>query len=524
MNKSFIRKTIPFIFCMSIALVAVAQQPQVVNNDGYNKFYYDNGKVSSEGTLRGGKPDGYWKTYFQSGNMKSEGNRKNFLLDSTWKFYNEEGKLMLTYDYREGRKNGFKKTYDTKENYVTQEENYVNDVKQGFSNFYYKSGKLKQKINFIEGKEEGVSYEYGEDGLIIGLTEYKYGFIRRQERINRRDERGKQGVWKEFYDNGVVKNEGMYDDDLKDGYFKEYNERGSLMNTTKWVKGVLQKNVPELAKVDIISEYHPNGKLKYSGGYKDGTIAEGVHRSYDSTGKQLEAKVYRDGELIGEGIMDERGNEQGPWKEYHANGKLRGAGEYKDAKRIGPWDFYHPNGKIEQKGVYDKKGRAQGAWKWYYEDGNLLREENYLNDLREGLMTEYSDSGGVITKGEYVEGMREGKWVYELGDYREEGNYKSDRRDGTWLHFYTPGGTKRFEGGFVDGNPDGKHVYYYSNKKTMMEGKYSVGSKEGDWRHYGEDGVLFLTITFQNDKEIKFDGVKIRPTLEEVEDKASGSR
>lgn len=518
-------KKLSLVLCLVLAPCITRAQPQITNPNGYNKFYFDNGKISSEGTLRDGKPDGYWKTYFMNGKLKSEGNRVNFLLDSTWKFYNEEGKLVLTYMYKQGKKNGFKKTYDPKEDYLVQEENYVADIKQGYTNIYYKNGKLRQKINFIEGKEEGMSYEYAEDGTIITLTEYKYGFIRKQERINRRDENGKQGIWKEFYDNGVIKTEGTYSDDKKDGYFKEYNDRGGLVNTTKYVGGVLQKNVPELARVDIKNDYHPNGKLKYSGGFKEGDIAEGVHRTYDSTGKILEARVYRDGELLGVGIVDERGNEQGPWKEYHPNGKLKGEGEFKDAKRIGPWEFFHPNGKVEQKGVYDKKGKAQGTWKWYYEDGNLLREEVYVNDLREGMMTEYSDSGSVITKGEYVEGLREGKWVYELGDYREEGVYKGDRRDGVWHHYYTPGGTRRFEGSYLDGTPEGKHTYYYPNKKVMMEGKYSAGGKEGDWRYYSEDGTLFLTITFQNDKEIKFDGVKIRPTQEEVDaGKSDGTR
>jgi len=518
-----IKKTLLlFFFCWGFSLLA---QVQTTNPNGYNKFYYDNGRISSEGTLKDGKPDGYWKTYFESGKLKSEGNRKNFQLDSTWKFYNDEGKLMLAYAYRDGKKNGLKKNYDPKEEALLFEESYVNDVKQGPTNYYYKSGKLKQKINFIEGKEEGLSYEYSEDGTIIGLTDYKYGFIKRQERINRKDEQNrKQGLWKDFYETGIVKLEGTYNDDLKDGYFKEYNIKGNLVNTTKYVNGVLQKNVPELAKVEIKNDYHPNGKLKYSGGFKEGDIAEGIHREYDSTGVILTAKVYKEGELTGEGIVDERGNEQGPWKEFHPNGKLKGYGEYKDAKRIGDWEFLHPNGKIEQKGVYDKKGRTQGVWKWYYEDGSLLREENYLNDLREGLMTEYSDTGSVITKGEYVEGLKEGKWFYELGDYREEGEYKADKRDGVWKHFYTPGGKRRFEGAFLDGNPDGKHVYYYPTGKVMEEGKFSVGNKEGEWRHYGEDGALFLTITYQNDKEIKFDGVKVRPTQEEVEAQAPGSK
>jgi len=50
------------------------------NQNGYNKFYYDNGALSSEGNMKDGKPDGYWKNYHKNGKVKIEGNRKDFLL------------------------------------------------------------------------------------------------------------------------------------------------------------------------------------------------------------------------------------------------------------------------------------------------------------------------------------------------------------------------------------------------------------------------------------------------------------
>ena len=86
-----------FIFLLQLFITAAAfAQPnggQNINPNGYNKFYYDNGKISSEGKMNNGKPDGYWKTYLPNGKMKSEGNRKNFLLDSAWKFYDDNGIL-----------------------------------------------------------------------------------------------------------------------------------------------------------------------------------------------------------------------------------------------------------------------------------------------------------------------------------------------------------------------------------------------------------------------------------------------
>ncbi len=499
------------LFLILFPSVLFAQPNQNMNPNGYNKFYFDNGIVSSEGTMRDGKPDSYWKTYSQTGTLKSEGNRKNFLLDSVWKFYNEQGKLAFEFNYKEGKKTGLKKTYDTKDQTLVTAENYDNDVKQGNTVSYYKDGKVKKITPFVGGKEDGLGYELSPDSTVVTLTAYKMGFIQREERINRKDEKGmKQGVWKEFYPSGVMKNEVNYSDDKMNGYFKEYSVKGSLLNTTKYSNGVIQLNAPELAKLDVKTTYYDNGAVKFTATYKDG-VAEGIQRAFSPDGNVIGAKVFVDGVLTGEGILDTAGRQQGIWKEYHSNGELKMQGEYLNGTRIGDWVFYHPNKKIEQKGKYDKRGKAQGAWKWFYESGNLLREENYRNDLEDGTMIEYSDSGKVITKGDFMDGLKEGPWMLELPEYREEGNYKADLRDGEWKHYYTSNGKLRFVGKFIDGVPDGMQIYYYENGKERQTGKYVGGLKEGDWKFYDETGILFLTILYKNDIEIRFDGIKVVP-------------
>jgi antitoxin component YwqK of YwqJK toxin-antitoxin module len=495
--------------------VLFAQPNQSINPNGYNKFYFDNGKISSEGTMRDGKPDGYWKTYSQTGALKSEGNRKNFQLDSVWKFYNEAGKLAFEFNYKDSKKTGLKKTFDTKDQTLVTAENFQNDVKDGNTTVYYKDGKVKQVIPFVAGKEEGQGYELSPDSTTITVTQYKMGFIQHEEKINRRDDKGlKQGMWKEFYPTGVVKNEVNFSDDKMNGYFKEYSPKGSLLNTTKYINGAIQTNAPELAKLDVKTSYYDNGAVKFTATYKDG-VAEGIQREFSPEGNVIGAKIFVEGVLTGEGILDTAGRQQGPWKEYHPNGELKSQGEYLNGKRIGDWVFYHPNKKIEQKGKYDKKGRAQGPWKWYYETGNLLREENYRNDLEDGTMTEYSDSGKVITKGDFIDGLKEGPWMLELPEYREEGSYKADVRDGEWKHYYTSNGKLRFVGKFIDGTPDGVQTYYYENGKEKQVGKYVGGMKEGEWKFYDETGFLFLTILFKNDIEIKFDGIKVVPETSE---------
>ncbi len=344
--------------------------------------------------------------------------------------------------------------------------------------------------------------------------EYTYGVLKKQETINRTDKQGqKEGTWKEFYPDGKVKEETNFQAGKKMGYSKTYTPNGSLAGIEKFVGDSLQKEAPELTtKLEIRNEYYPDGSIKKTGNYLEGQ-PEGIHKEYSPEGKVTHAKIYKEGAMIGEGLIDEAGNKQGPWSEYHPGGQLRAKGVYENGARTGDWIFYHPNGKTEQKGKYDKKGRPQDLWKWFYDNGNLLREENYLNGKREGQMTEWNDSGLVITKGEYIDGLKEGKWFYQLQDYREEGMYKGDQKDGPWEAYYVGNNRVKFAGKFIEGLPDGKHSYYFYDGKLAEQGKYIIGNKDGKWEYYNPDGTILLTITFKNNREVKYDGVKVKPFL-----------
>lgn len=475
--------------------------------DGYKKYYYPSGAVSSEGLLKNGKPDGYWKTYFENGALKTEGNRKNYQLDSLWKFFGKNGKLQQTLYYKEGKKNGLKQVFDPDSGFLLSEEPFVNDVREGLVK-NYKKGFVYKTIPFIAGKEVGKGYEYAADSTIITITTYKNGFLQREERINRKDAAGrKQGNWKLFFPNLSVKIECRYENDRLDGYYKEYNIKGDLIKTAKYVDGNLQQNASELIMLDTRNEFYENGKIKSSGTYKQG-IAEGITKIFDENGKPIDAKIYKGGLLTSQGLMDERGWQQGEWKEFYPTGEIRAQGAYLNGKRTGKWNFFYQNGKKEQTGSYNKNGKPEANWTWYYESGNTLREESFINGLTEGEMREYTDSGKVITRGMYVEGEKEGFWFLEDGDERQEGNYKAGQRTGEWKWFYSNGKTA-YKGEFIENLENGKHTIYYDNGRVMQEGKFIMGQKDGKWRKYDTDGTLLYTIEYQNDQEVKFNGNNI---------------
>jgi uncharacterized protein len=497
-----------FIIILTIlSIVSVLYAQVEINPNGYNKIYYENGKISSEGYMRNGQPDGFWKTYHKNGFIKSEGNRKDYKLDSIWTFYSDSGKVILKITYFEGKKNGIRTTYQEDE--IT-DENFVNDVKQGFSYTYYPDGKMWKEINFIDGLEEGIGKEYAQtDGRVIKLINYKKGFITDFENINKIDNANmKQGNWMGFYEDGTVKWEGEYKNDLKNGYFKEYSREGNLITTQKYIDGILQEEVAELAKLDIKTEYYPTGKPKIVASYKN-NVPEGVRREYSPDGKIVAGYIFKTGILLGEGIIDEAGIKDGSWKEYYPNGMLKNFGVYEKGKRIDKWKFYHPNGQLEQTGAYNKEGKEEGVWSWYYATGSLLREESYFNGKIDGHSVEYDETGQIVAEGEYIEDYREGLWKFNYGDQVAEEQYLNGALNGQ-VRNYNKDGVLSFEGKFIEDNPNGHHTWYWPNGQKKSEGDYLMGLKNGEWIKYNSDGTPFLSIFYENGVEKKYDGIRVR--------------
>ncbi|MFC2107468.1 toxin-antitoxin system YwqK family antitoxin [Bacteroidota bacterium] len=480
---------------------------QEIKPNGYNIFYYDNGQISSEGTLKNGKPDAYWKTYNTEGILVSEGNRKDFLLDSTWKFYDDQGVLKMEINYKAGIKNGSRITYRENE---TIDENFENDIKKGIAYYYYPGGKLKKTIFYIDGLEDGLSMVYDTTGLIIEIVTYKKGFVTNRDKINRYDSKQKRhGKWKFFYDDGALHIVGTYKHGLKHGYFKEYDIDGSLLEAAKYENGEKQMNVTELQALDVKTEYYPSGKVKIKATYKD-EKPEGIWREYNEEGEVERSFIYKNGVVIGEGIISEKGEKNGFWKEYYDSGDIKSEGNYSNDIKTGNWKFFHKGGKLEQIGKYDNNGLPEGLWKWYYSSGLLLREESYYEGLPDGISTEYDELGEIITNGEYIGGEKEGPWFYEMGDHREEGSYSVGEMHGDWL-FHFNDGTLSFEGRFIEGNPHGKHVWYWKNGNKKDEGYYMNGRKHGQWTSFDSSGLPFIVVTYDNGIEKKYDGIKIIP-------------
>jgi len=510
-------KTLGLFLCFPV--VVLSQDESTIDPNGYNIFYYENGQVSAEGYFKNGKPTGLWKTYYETGQLKSEGKRVKDKPDSTWLFYREDGALIEKINYEDGNRSGFTFQYN-EEGLLKSKVHYENDVKTGKGFLYYPELQtIQEERFFVEGKPESTAYEYNKKEEIVSILTYEKGFLKDRMDINRRDPKGKKvGLWITYYndvepDEGIEKAkqlEGRYRNGLKNGYFREYDRNGELLSTLKYIDGKVVENAEELMAVEKKRTFHPNAQIEWEKNYLNGK-EHGIWKKYDDSGHIVDGAIYNKGVLLGKGVVDHQGLKQGTWLEYFETGELRAKGEYKDGARYGEWKFFFKNEQTEQTGKYIAGGKPHGMWRWYYEDGSLLRKEEFRNGREDGEIVEYDREGNILLKGYYVSGLRDGDWMIISGDYKMEGKYIDGYRFGTWEHRYLKENELAFKGDFIDGLPDGKHRYYHPNGNRKLIGNYEAGSKQGDWRRYNEQGVLLLTIDYDQNKDDRINGKKVKP-------------
>lgn len=60
-----------------------------------------------------------------------------------------------------------------------------------------------------------------------------------------------------------------------------------------------------------------------------------------------------------------------------------------------------------------------------------------------------------------------------------------------WLSEW-PNGQLKFQGCYINGEPDGERICYWENGQIAQKGKCENGSCIGIWKDYREDGSLML--------------------------------
>lgn len=188
---------------------SVAEKQHYVNGvqQGESKSWFDNGKLKSEAIYVNGEPEGKMIFYFAKGQKEIEGQMVNGSRDGQWIYYNDDGSIQLVVLYAKGEL-----VKERKENGTFKE--------------YYDDEQPKSEITYKKGMREGPFTEYHDNGRWEMKT------------MPADDIRGTPPEMERTLVGQSKKRTGTYVNDQLEGEVKEYDDKGKLVKTTKYVAGV----------------------------------------------------------------------------------------------------------------------------------------------------------------------------------------------------------------------------------------------------------------------------------------------
>lgn len=201
-----------------------------------------------------------------------------------------------------------------------------------------------------------------------------------QDRINVTDKNGKkQGPWKKYAD-GKLLYEGQFKDDVPVGTFKYYHTNGKLKSETEFLQGV--------HKVRTVM-YHENGHKASEGAYID-QQKDGEWRYYSNRDTLIKIENYKLGKRDGlwetystSGVLLEECNylndkRNGVYRTYYLNGNVSLEENYVAGKTNGLSTSYYPNKNVSMTGNHHN-GVRDGEWNTYDANGKIRNTTLYKN-------------------------------------------------------------------------------------------------------------------------------------------------
>ena len=181
---------------LSTSLFVLSAEAELV------KTYFKTGELKAEthyldGSRDNDKPgikNGIEKVYYQMGAMAYQVNYINGKRDGALIWRDKQGRKLSEVHYDHGKIVGDEKIFFAKSGHLKHIAHYENDKKEGLQKEYYDNGQLALVVNYVHGKKEGLQKEYTYDGKLFSTVNYKNNY--------------KEGLQKWYDANGkVVKTE-----------------------------------------------------------------------------------------------------------------------------------------------------------------------------------------------------------------------------------------------------------------------------------------------------------------------------
>ncbi|MCT4586562.1 MAG: tetratricopeptide repeat protein [Carboxylicivirga sp.] len=480
------------------------QHEYIYQNDSLMalKCYSPDEQVIYQAELKDQKID--YKSYYEDGVLFEEGILKDGQREGLWKKYNPFGGMMEVQEYMSGMVHGKVQSY-------------------------YSNGQLRMTYACDSNIIEGPFIHYHKSG-----AKSRTGWFTK----------GKwQGVWRNYFDNGVLKDESFYEDNEVRGKSKlysplaqlvlesYYNDNGQLERITFYnEEGKQSADVKLEDGLAHIEEFFSNGQIKRDWHYRD----------HDKEGKQL--VYYPNGQLLSEETYL-CGFEEGLSRGWAHDGKKRYEFQFAMGQPDGMAKFYKnnevstekeyelgvlqskkinyfPGGVVSSKVEYEDD-ESHGYSSYYNPQGQLIYRERYAFGYLKGISYEqeagYSEEV-VLAPGKkkincsyknkkksasftIVDGNYDGRvlWYYPSGKLYRDCNYVKGIQQGSAKWYYANGKLKE-EINYVDDAQEGTYRQYHENGQLKVDGTYVCGVRDGTWKYFSSNGKHLRTLYYHNDE------------------------
>ena len=202
---------------------------------------------------------------------------------------------------------------------------------------------------------------------------------------NQTDANGlKQGYWEKKDDaSNKLIYKGTFKNNKPQGIFYYYYKNSDSLHT--------KSEFRQDGKIAYVTMYHSTtGKVEAKGKYID-EEKDSVWNFYDSNkGLLISTETYLNGKKNGSskifyptGVVSEEKNyknnlEDGPFKQYYGDKKIKGEGAFIAGQYNGKCSWYFPNGVAAAQGVYNN-GIKNNVWIYKTQDGKITDKEVWQN-------------------------------------------------------------------------------------------------------------------------------------------------
>jgi antitoxin component YwqK of YwqJK toxin-antitoxin module len=282
----------------------------------------------------------------------------NFINHGSYKAYDQNGKVIGTGEYRNGKEHG----KWTRQITATEGTFLAQALDAGFEAPFISEAPL------IDGQLNGTWTVRDKAGRPITQFQFENGI--------------RQGASSWWYSTGQKRSEVTYKDGLMHGNLVVYGA-----NQQPEIKSVYYDG----RRLTTKTETYAKGQKMSEGSYL--SPVEAIEIYYDWWNLAIRTAPPQQS---GPGVK------HGTWTYWHANGKLRMQGEYKEDLPVGKFTWWYENGQKQAEGEY-VAGRQENVWVGWHPNGMKKYKGDYEEGVQQGVWMVWKEDGRRSEIHEYNE-------------------------------------------------------------------------------------------------------------------------